>query len=59
MTIFDHAHPKIIESSFGFPEFVPAWKKNHFNPSFIFESRDQTEHTNFWPCPRKNILTGF
>ena len=27
MVIFDHAHPKIIESTFSFPEFVPAWKK--------------------------------
>ena len=28
MAIFDHAHPKIIESTFSFPEFVPACKKS-------------------------------
>ena len=27
MAIFDHAHPKIIESTFSLPEFVPACKK--------------------------------
>ena len=27
MAIFDHIHPKITGSNFGFPEFVPACKK--------------------------------
>ena len=32
MAIFDEAHPKITESNFSFPKFVPAWK-NDFIPS--------------------------
>ena len=35
MPFFDHAHPKIIKSTFSFPEFVPAWK-NDFIPSVHF-----------------------
>ena len=27
MPIFDHPHPKIIEVTFSFPEFVPASKE--------------------------------
>ena len=26
--MFDHAHPKIIESTFRFPEFVPTREKS-------------------------------
>ena len=29
MTLFDHLHPKIIESTLSFPEFVPAFRKSH------------------------------
>ena len=31
MVIFDHAHPKIIESTSSFPEFVPAYKKSFYS----------------------------
>ena len=31
MAIFDHAHPKIIESNFSFPEFVTACKKSTYS----------------------------
>ena len=56
MAIFDHAHPKIIESTFSFPEFVPACK-NHFAPSIYFwdtvnfEFRDQTGQDPFLTMP--------
>ena len=105
MAFFYHAHPKIIESTFIFPEFVTAWK-NDFIPSVhfwvpwpdwpypfltmptqkifdqllilwprinmqtislfhqlfleiqsILESRDQTGHTHFWPCPIKKLFS--
>ena len=61
MANFDNAHPKLIESTCSFPEFVPA-SKNKFIPSelpislfnlFIFEiqsileSHDQTGHIYF------------
>ena len=36
MAIFDHAHPKIVDSTFSFPEFVPAFEKNDFIPSVRF-----------------------
>ena len=35
IVIFDHAHPKIIKSTFSFPEFVPACK-NKFIQSVHF-----------------------
>ena len=36
MAIFDHAHPKIIESTFNVPEFGPACKKSvYFICSFL------------------------
>ena len=53
MAIFDHAHTKIIELTFSFPEFAPTCKKNSFFHLFIFEmhsildSRDQTGQTHF------------
>ena len=51
MIILDHVHPKIIESTFSFPELVPAWK-NHFILSIHFWDK-----VNFrvpwpdWPHP--------
>ena len=36
MAIFDHAHPKIVDSTFSFPEFVPAFEKNNFIPFVHF-----------------------
>ena len=27
----NHAHPKIIKSTFSFPEFVPVWKKSVYS----------------------------
>ena len=62
MAIFDHTHPKIIESTLYFPEFVPACKKNQFIPSVHFwdttlEFCDQTGHTHFLPSsPKKNLI---
>ena len=53
MAIFDHAHQKIIESTFSFTEFLPAWKKPtlfhllHFERQSILESRNQIGHTHF------------
>ena len=34
----DNAHPKTIEITFSFPEFVPAWKKSVH--SLTMESHD-------------------
>ena len=31
MDIFDHAHPKITESTFSFPECVPPCKKSVYS----------------------------
>ena len=36
MAIFQYIHPKITELTFGFPEFVPAWKKMTLFHLFIF-----------------------
>ena len=56
MAIFDHAHPKIIESTVSFPEFVPAWK-NWFYSICSFLSPvtrlatpifDHAHPKNFW-----------
>ena len=50
----DQTHPKIIDTAFSFPEFVPARKKLVYSiHPFIFdiqsilESGDQTGHTHF------------
>ena len=59
MAIFDHAHSKIIEAIFSFPEFVTAWQKMTLFHLFIFESCDQADHTNFGPCPLKKISISF
>ena len=66
MAIFDHANPKIFESTFSFPEFVKIsckkCKKITLFHLFIFErqsildSCDQTSHTHFWPCPLRKIF---
>ena len=53
---FDQALPKIIESTFTFPEFVQACKKTVYQRQQILESGDQTGHINFWPCPPKKIF---
>ena len=36
MTIFDHTHQKIIESTLSFPEFLPAMHKSQFILSVDF-----------------------
>ena len=60
-----HGHPKIIEATSSFLEFVPACKKLVFSIFFfletkpIFESHDQTSHTNFWICPFKKFRPTF
>ena len=62
MAVLDHTYPKIIESTFSFPEFVPACKKSlYFICSFlkyylILESHDQTGHIDLWPCPLKKYF---
>ena len=50
----EQTHPKIIDTAFSFPEFVPARKKLVYSiHPFIFdiqsilESGDQTGHTHF------------
>ena len=59
MSISDHTQSKISKITSRFPKFAPAHKKSvHSIDSFlkyqsIFESCDQTCHTNFWPCQRK------
>ena len=112
MAVFDDVHPKIIESVFSFPEFVPTYEKSvysicsflrytqfwnpatrlvtpifdhdlkNFQVTFIsmnlcqhpknwliawirfsdtvnLESRDQIDHTHFWPCPAKKFSINF
>ena len=44
IAIFDHAHPKIIESAFSFPEFVPACKKS------IYSICSFLRHSQFYSC---------
>ena len=61
---FADTHPKITESAFSFPEFVPTCKKWVYSIcSFlefrILEFHDQTGHTNFWTWPLKKILISF
>ena len=46
MSIFDHAHQKIIESTFSFPELVPKYK-NQFIPLVHF--RDRANFIVPWP----------
>ena len=49
MPIF-HTHSKIIESTFSFPEFAPAWSSFHqfiLEIQSVLESCDQTGHTHF------------
>ena len=36
MTIFDHYHLKIIESTFSFPEFVLAWKNDFISSAHFW-----------------------
>ena len=60
MAIFDQTYPKIVELTFTFPEFVPAWKNSllHlflYKIQSILESHHQTCHTHFWPCPPKKF----
>ena len=35
MAMFEHAHPKIIESNFSFSEVVPNLKYVHYISSFL------------------------
>ena len=46
MPISDHAHPKIIEITFSFPEFAPACKISvHSINSFLRYSQSQSPVT--------------
>ena len=51
---FDQAHPKIIESTFSFPEFVPACSV--FETQSILEFCDLTGHNHFWSCSPNNFF---
>ena len=66
MPVFYPIHPKIIKTTFSFPEFAPARKKiNSIHQLFleiqsILESCDQTGH--LWPSlimTTPNVLCGF
>ena len=58
MTIFDHAHPKIIESTFSFPEFVSARKKKQFIPSVHFcDTVNLRGLQPEWPHPFLTMFT--
>ena len=52
MAIFDHAHPKIIPSTFIL-YFIPS---AHFWDTVNFKVHDQSNHTHFWPCPPPKIF---
>ena len=57
MPIFDHAHPKIIEITFSFPEFPPACKKSvHSINSFLRYSHIESDRVPWPDCP-KSFLT--
>ena len=48
---FDHIHPKIIETTFSFPEFAPACKKSvHSINSFLRYSQFKSPVPG-WPYP--------
>ena len=65
MPISDHAHPKITEITFSFPEYALACKNSiHSIYSFLgyslmLESCDQTGHTHFWLYPPKRFSSTF
>ena len=64
MAIFDYTHPKIIETTFSFPESVPACKKSVFLiclflRRLILELCDKTSHIHSWRGPPKQILVNF
>ena len=58
MPIFHHAHPRIIDITFSFPEFAPAYN-NHLEIQSILESHGQTGRAHFWPCPLQNFWLTF
>ena len=41
MPIFDKAHPKVIETTFCFPEFAPPCKKSFFDQHLIYVNLHQ------------------
>ena len=58
MAIFDHTHPKIIESTFSFPEFVPAWKKWLYSIcSFLSPVTRLTKSTFEHALPKKFLIS--
>ena len=65
MAIFDDAQIKIIESTFNFPEFVPAWKKSVYSIcSFLRYSQFWIPVTRlatpiFHHAQQKNFLISF
>ena len=55
MAIFDHAHPKIIESTFSMQK-TSLFHLLIFKMQSISESHDQTSHTHFWQWPLKKTF---
>ena len=58
MAIFDHAHPKIIESTFSMQK-TSLFHLLIFKIQSISESHDQTSHTHFWQWPLKKLSINF
>ena len=57
MAISHHAHPKIIEITFGFPEFAPACKISvHSIYSFLRYSQFKSPWPD-WPQPFLTMST--
>ena len=63
--VSNHTHPKIIEITFSFPEFVPASKisvnfiYSFFEIQSISEFHNQSGYAYFWQCPPKKFLINF
>ena len=54
MSIFDHTHTKNIESTFSFPEFVPACKKSAYSIRSFFR---YSQFSDLWPDWSHPFLT--
>ena len=65
MAIFDQTHSKIIESTFSFPEFVPACIKSVYSICSFWDKVNfrvlwPDWHIHFWSClPKKKFWSAF
>ena len=59
MVIFDHADPKIIESTFNFPEFVSAWIKWLYSISSFLRPATRLATPIFDHAHLKNLWSAF